>query len=288
MNARVLMVGASGQVGRQLRPLLLREGWEVPAPGHDEVDVTDEATLSALLADVAPRFVINAAALSDVDGCTRTPSLAWDVNAFAPILLGEACRSVGAKLVHLSTDYVFDGRKGRPYVEEDLTHPIQVYGRTKRAAEEGILDNLPSALVVRTAWVFGGGGRSDLMERMLGWAQSAQESPTREIQAATDQRASPTYAADLAWAIVQLMGNDVEGLVHVTNQGGASRADFATLLYGASHKRVGVRGVSAASFPTLADRPRDTVLSVDRLMSFGVPMRPWQDALLEAVAERTP
>ena len=123
------------------------------------------------------------------------------------------------------------------------------------------------------------------MERMLGWARSAIESQSFEIQAATDQRASPTYARDLAWAIMELVRKDASGVIHVTNLGGASRADFAAQLYKATAQRVRVRGVLASSFPVLAPRPRNTELSLDSLSSLGLSLRPWEEALLEAVAE---
>lgn len=140
MTRQALLVGAFGQVGRQLPRYLSQDGWDVAAPARAEFDLTDERAVLESLRTLRPELVINAAALSDVDGCSRAPLLAWKVNAFGPILLAEACRTTGAKLVQLSTDYVFDGGKGRPYLEQDLTHPIQTYGRTKRAAEDGIVD----------------------------------------------------------------------------------------------------------------------------------------------------
>jgi dTDP-4-dehydrorhamnose reductase len=289
MNARrVLLLGGTGQVGRALRRRLAQDDAEVVSPTHRELDLGNAGAPEAYVRKAAPDLVINAAALSDVDGCTRNPQAAWAVNGLAPVVLARACRESRTRFVHLSTDYVFDGTSPGTdgYEEASVTHPLQVYGRTKRNAEEGVLDLLPEALVVRTAWLFGGGGRSDLAQRLLAWGHDALQTG-KAVQVAHDQHASPTYVEDLVDCVLALVERQVSGLIHAVNAGRASRWEFASTLFRTARVAVPVEPVSADTFPTLAVRPRDTTLSIGRLCSVGIAVRPWHEALDAAVRERS-
>ncbi len=275
-----MILGASGQVGRPLALAFTKAGWRVVCPSHAAVDFMRPKSLHDLLSATGPELVLNAAAMTDVEGCTHDPMTAWRVNAFGPIRLAELAAAAHIRLVHISTDAVFDGESGRPYREDDLTHPLQTYGRTKRAAEEGILDLLPDALILRTAWVFGGGTARDLAVRMLGWSvSSAERGAKRSTRASTDQISSPTHAGDLAERTLDLVRRDAEGIFHVVNAGMASRYTFARFLYDLVGNPVRVTPVLAEAFPTQAVRPKRTDLATCRLEALGLGLRPWQDAL---------
>lgn len=276
---RALILGGSGQVGRPLTQAFHAAGWETCALPRNVADLERPATLQAAFTQVQPDLVVNAAAMTDVDACTRDPERAWRVNATGPVALAGLCARHSIRLVHFSTDAVFDGEAGRAYREEDATSPMQTYGRTKRAAEEAVCDLLPSALVLRTAWVFGGGGGRDLAIRVLGWAMPGPDGQRPVVRAATDQISSPTHAGDLADMTVGLVQSGAEGLLHTVNRGSASRYDFASFLCALVGLPVTVEPVLGSSFPTLAARTRRTDLAVDRLTRLGLVPGTWQEAL---------
>jgi dTDP-4-dehydrorhamnose reductase len=213
------------------------------------------------------------AAYTDVDGCELNRDLAFAVNCDGAINVAEAAREAGSRLMFLSTDYVFDGSKRSPYQTSDARKPTSVYGESKARAEERLLEILPEVCIVRTSWLFGHGGRC-FPATILKLA-----STRPEISVVNDQRGSPTFARDLASALVQLCRASARGIAHVTNAGDCTWYEFATEIVRASGLSTTVKPVTTAEFPRPARRPAYSVLSPDSLHAYNVRMPGWQDAL---------
>lgn len=267
---RIVITGAGGQVGRFLAARAARAGREVLALTSAQCDITAEQPV------LRPRdVVINCAAYTNVDAAESDPDRAHAVNAAGPGRLARACAAVGAGLIHLSTDYVFDGDFGaappRPYRPEDRVGPLSVYGRSKLAGERAVLDALPGATVARTAWVYTGADGTDfvaVMRRLAGGDTT--------VDVVDDQVGSPTYVADLADELLVLADSRPAGVVHTANCGAVSRYTQACAVFdavGADPARV--RPVSAAEHPRPAARPAYSALAGG--------LRDWQDALTEAL-----
>jgi dTDP-4-dehydrorhamnose reductase len=279
---KALVAGAGGQLGQALVACL---GPELAWSGAREaLDVRDGAAVARVVESVRPDVVFNAAAYNAVDGAETDPGGALAVNAAGPAHLARAARSVGAVVVHVSSDYVFDGTLGRPYVEDDRPAPLSQYGVSKLAGELAVAAATPEHLVVRTSAVFGGGGSrakgGSFVERMLARARAGQ--PLRVV---SDQVLSPTYAPDLATALVTLVARGVRGLFHVTNAGECSwhaLACAALEIAGVEHE---VEPVGAAAFGAPARRPAYSALANARWAGLGLaPQRPWRAALREFLA----
>jgi dTDP-4-dehydrorhamnose reductase len=281
---RWTILGAGGQLGRSLAHALA--GAErhqlVAAPRHDELDVADGDAVRAFLADrdVGPGDVVaNAAAFTQVDRCESEPALAARVNAEAPAALARLCAERGVRLVHVSTDYVFDGEARRPYTEDDPTGPRSVYGRTKLAGEHGVLAALPAALVVRSCWLFGPG--RNFVRTMIEQAQARRTAPDRTgLRVVDDQFGSPTYTADLAEALVRLVEGGASGLYHAANRGVATWWDLAReTLDRAGFRDLVIERVRTSEFPRPAPRPAYSALDCSKAARGGARLRGWRDAL---------
>src|SRR5262245_37741970 len=195
----ILVAGGNGLLGRSLGALSTPER-PVVELGRDALDIADRASVEAALAAHRPAALVNAAAMTDVDGCERDPATAFRANVAGPRTLAEACRDAGTLLVHVSTDFVFDGAKREPYTIEDAPNPLSVYGRTKFEGEEAVRAVLPDAIVARTSWVFGLGGKN-FASRLFEYAAK-----TSVLKGITDMRSIPTFAPDLAARLVELVG----------------------------------------------------------------------------------
>ena len=277
---RMVITGAGGQVGGFLAGEAALRGYEVHALTRRDCDITDAA--AALHHVRAGDVVVNCAALTNVDDAESDPVGAHAINAVGPANLAEACARVGARLVHLSTDYVFSGDDARPYEVGDRTGPLSVYGRSKLDGELAVHAVLPDAHVVRTSWVYTGGGGTDFVAVMRRLA-----STDRVIDVVDDQTGSPTYAKDLVAALLQIAGGGVDApVLHVTNAGSASRFEQARAVFeevGADPDRV--RPVGTAAVPRPARRPVFSALSMADSVRAGLtPLRPWREALAEAGA----
>jgi len=275
----VLVTGAGGQVGREATELFAAAGWQVVGCDRHRLDVTDRAAVLSAVADVGPDAVVNLAAWNAVDAAEADPDAALAVNAIAVRHLAEASRRAGARLCHVSTDYVFDGTKPGPYDEWDVTNPQSAYGRSKAAGER---EAGPDALVVRTSWVCGAQG-SNVVTTVLGLAAD----PSRTLAFVDDQRGCPTMAADLAAAIVMLVGERHTGMFHVTNAGPVSWYEFVQeILVEAGYPPDRVRPISTEEMdpPRPAPRPHNSVLDGAALRLCGLPpLRHHREALRELV-----
>lgn len=272
-----LVTGGAGQLGSALQRVLGGRGQRFLAPAHAELDICDDAQLARALARDAPRVVVNCAALTKVDACEREPELAERANAQAVAQLARACAAAGAKLVQLSTDYVFAGDGQRPYREGDAPAPRSVYGRTKLAGEQAALA-APGALVVRTSWVYGRG-------RNFPAAILAQAREGKPLRVVADQRGRPTYAADLAEAIVQLVAARASGIVNFANDGEATWLDFArAVLDSCGFADRPIQPLTTEELGLPAPRPRYSVLDLAKARMLGIVARDWRAALAAYLA----
>jgi dTDP-4-dehydrorhamnose reductase len=272
---RILVTGAGGQLGRELIEVLASE--EVHGRDHQALDITDRHAVFAALEQVRPSWVINAAAYNDVDGAEAASELAFAVNAAGPGYLAEAAARAGADMVHISTDYVFDGRKGTPYTEMDRPDPLSVYGQTKYEGELQVLSAHPSACVLRTAWLYGEYG-NNFVKAILKAAE-----PGGPLKVVADQIGSPTWTRHLARAIGELIQTPARGLFHVANAGACSRFEFARAIV---QGRVEVQPISAADAARPAPRPANSALVSERWQAAGLrPLPDWERALRDYLGE---
>jgi dTDP-4-dehydrorhamnose reductase len=261
---------------RQDRPDVLPPPIEVA--DWNVVDITDGSAVRAFIDDHRPELVVNCAAYTDVDGCTRDPELAMAVNGRAAGHIAAACAVVGARLVHISTDFVFDGRSDRPYVEDDPVGPISAYGASKLAGEQAVHTRVPEACIVRTAWLYGLNGKN-FVATMLRLGREKDQ-----LHVVSDQTGSPTYTVDLADAIIHLIQANAAGIVHVVNAGQCSWYELACEALALAGITTPVRPITAAEFDSPTQRPACSVLSTKRYTALtGRQMRPWSDALREFV-----
>ncbi|PXX68956.1 dTDP-4-dehydrorhamnose reductase [Nocardia tenerifensis] len=272
---RLVVTGAGGQLGREL----IRLAPDARAFGRRDLDITDPDAVAAILEP--GDAVLNCAAYTAVDQAESDEAAAFAGNETGPAVLAEACARVDARLIHVSTDYVFAGAHDRPYETTDPTGPTSVYGRSKLAGEQAVLRLAPRAHVVRTAWVYAGRG-SDFVATML---RLERERDTVDV--VDDQLGAPTYAADLAAALLELTDRpDAPRLLHATNAGQASWFELARAVFegvGADPERV--RPCDSSAFPRPARRPAYSVLSHRAWDGAGLtPLRPWRQALGDALA----
>jgi len=283
MGTRWIIAGDKGQLGRALsRALALRPEHEVVAAVDlPEVDIADPPAVAALLATggAPPDVVVNAAAFTHVDRCETERELAHRANAVGPGVLAEACAAVGSRLAHVSTDYVFPGDGTAPYREEDATGPASVYGATKLAGERKVLAVSEDFLVVRTSWVFGEG--RNFIGAIVDQGRARRDgSATGPLEVVDDQQGRPTYAEDLAAAIIALLERGARGLYHVANAGVATWWDLARVsLDLAGQSDLTIDRIRSEDLDVPAPRPRWSVLDCSKAEALGVRLRRWQDAV---------
>jgi len=275
---RALITGGGGQLASDLQERL---GDDAVSLSHAELDIADPAAVERAFADVKPDVVFNCAAFHNVEVCETEPDSAWAVNVRAVRDLAGR----GAKLVHLSTNYVFDGRREEPYTEHDVPAPRSIYALTKLAGEHAALAYGEDALVVRTAGLYGFAGNAskggNFVQRMV--ARAREQGSLRMV---ADQRLQPTFTKDLADALVEAVEAGASGLAHVTNEGACSWFEFTEAIMDNAGLDVPVEPVTTTIPPGGADRPLNGVLAREATDALGVPqLRPWRDALDEYMAE---
>ncbi len=275
---KAIIFGATGLLGAAF----LREwqGDEVLRLGVEHLDIRDSDRVRQTVEEMRPDWIVLAAAYTDVDGCESNSELAFAVNRDGAVNVAQAAKRLGAKLLFISTDYVFDGTKTTPYETGDGRNPQSVYGRTKAEAEVRLLEIVPSCCIVRTSWLFGVGGKCfpDTILRL------AATRPALDV--VDDQRGSPTYTIDLARAIIELCRKDAAGIFHVTNSGHCSWFEFAQEIVKGAGLGTVVRPVNSQQMARPAARPAYSVLSGTSLNRYGIHMPAWQDALRRYLGER--
>jgi len=280
-KGKVLIVGAHGMLGRDLVKVL-GETFDVVPLGRDDLDISAYNNVKKVLKEVSPQVVINAAGYTDVDACERKSRLAFTVNGEGAKNLARASSVIKAKLVYISTDYVFDGKKETPYTEEDQPNPLNVYGESKLMGERYVQKFADDYLIVRTQWLFGAGGRN-FVDTIIDLARERDR-----IEVVDDQVGSPTYTLDLSVAIRALLERDLWGVYHVSNSGHCSWYDFAKeILTQLGKDAVELVPISSADLTRPARRPLYSVLSNEKLQrDAGITMRPWQEALKDYLKEK--
>ncbi|MFN3335885.1 MAG: dTDP-4-dehydrorhamnose reductase [Thermomicrobium sp.] len=269
---RVLVTGGHGQLGRAL----LRTapaGMDVVALGSSECDVTDPATVRAIVAQIEPELIVHCAAWTDVDGCERQPERAWRVNALGAQHVATACAEAGAVLVYISTNYVFDGERDEPYHEFDRPNPLSVYGASKLAGEEVVRALCPRHAIVRTAMLYDAHSRNFVTTVL----RLAREQP--RLRMVADQYGNPTFVDDLARALWQLVAQPAYGTFHLVNQGAASWYEWAVAVITLLDLAVPVDPIPASEFRRAARPPRNGVLTSLAAPALGIMMPDWRDAL---------
>lgn len=253
---------------------------EIVALGSSDADLRSPEQVDAAVAKATPDWIVLAAAYTDVDGCEINPTLASSINTHGAVNVAKAAVRAGSKLLFVSTDYVFDGKKTTPYETTDARNPINAYGRSKAEAEQKMASILPESCIARTSWLFGPGGKC-FPDTILKLADTKPE-----IKVVNDQRGSPTYTRDLADAIIALCRSDAHGIVHCTNTGDCTWFDFASEVIQQSGKTTRVRPTTSNEFVRPAERPSYSVLSSASLNAYGIHMRSWQQTLPDYLAAR--
>jgi dTDP-4-dehydrorhamnose reductase len=273
-----MILGASGLLGKAL----MREwkGDEVIGLSSRDVDIRDAQRIVQVVKEAHPDWIVLSAAYTDVDGCESNQELAFSVNRDGALKVADAAKQIGAKLLFLSSDYVFNGRKSSPYEVSDARNPQSIYGRSKAEAEVRLLEIVADCCILRTSWLFGVDGKCfpDTILRL------ATNRPALDV--VNDQRGCPTYTEDLAKAIIELCRKSASGIVHATNQGDCTWFEFAREIVRQAALSTEVRPVSSQQMARPAPRPAYSVLSPDSLQELGVSMGGWQDALRRYMAKR--
>ncbi len=279
---KILVTGANGQLGRELRTVLERD-----FPGQtiytdiEELDLTDEAAVKRFVADNDISHIVNCAAYTAVDRAEEDKALCHKINVEAVRNLANAAFESGAKVVHISTDYVFDGRTYRPYNEADKVNPVSQYGTTKRQGETALIALAPDSVIIRTAWLYSPHGKNFVKTMLhLGATQN-------EIRVVADQIGSPTYAGDLAEAIGKVLASHqwVPGIYHFTNSGVASWYDFTkAILEIAGVEGCNVKPIPTEDYPTAATRPFFSVLNTSKIRAtYNAETPYWRDSLVKCI-----
>jgi dTDP-4-dehydrorhamnose reductase len=278
---KAMITGAGGLLGRSMRARLSASGWRVVALSHTQLDITDEEDVNRATENVRPDVLINCAATADVDRCEIEPDWAYAINEKGPRFLARACREFGADIVHVSTDYVFDGSKEGFYTQEDEPRPLSVYGEAKLAGEFAVREEAERFYVIRTSWLFGPGGKN-FGSRVIEYAQKG-----APLKGVIDQTSIPTYALDLASRIEEILGLGAHGLYQVTSSGPATWYDFARVALDlAGLGDVEIEPVTRAALNQVAPRPHNSAMRclVSEKLGFE-PLRHWKNALVEFVGE---
>ncbi|UYO93915.1 dTDP-4-dehydrorhamnose reductase [Pollutimonas sp. M17] len=285
----VVLTGASGQLGRCLHDRLPAD-WDLAGLTRAELDITDGRAVARVLARLRPDCIVNAAAYTAVDQAEREPDAAMAVNEQGARHLARAACDIGARLIHISTDYVFDGHASRPYAELDSGNPLNAYGRSKLLGERALRQACPSSLVLRTSWLYSEYG-GNFVKTMLRMARAAgTDAPA--IRVVNDQFGCPTYAGDLADAVIRLAGSDpaASGIYHYCGADVMSWHGFAQEVFDCAGRRDAafpvprLVGIAGSDYPSLARRPAYSALSCEKIEALGMRRASLRDALPKVLA----
>lgn len=276
----VLVTGISGQLGFDVVKELKSKGHEAVGVDRSVLDITDESAVSTYVKNLQPEAIIHCAAYTNVDAAETDQEGAYKVNALGTKYLAEAAKVVDAKMIYVSTDYVFDGAGTEPYEVDHPTKPLGVYGETKLAGEKLLQETLDKFYIVRTAWVYGING-NNFVKTMLKLAQDR-----KELGVVYDQVGSPTYTVDLARFLVELVESEKYGVYHASNEGVCSWHEFAVEIFHQAGLDIKVNPLTSDEFPRPAARPKYSVLSKKKIIEQGfAPLRDWKEALQDYLKE---
>ncbi|GGE56105.1 NAD(P)-dependent oxidoreductase [Pullulanibacillus camelliae] len=271
---RIIITGAKGQLGQDVLSLFEHNGYYDVLPfSKEELDITDAKAVLNKIQELKPDWILHCAAYTDVEAAEdEGKSLNWLINRDGSKYISQAAASIGAKLIYISTDYVFDGKKGGPYKEEDQTHPLNQYGAAKLAGEEAIHKHLPGAHIIRTSWVFGENGKN-FVYTMLRLAERLET-----LTVVNDQHGRPTYTKDLAAFMRYIIEHKVPGgIYHFSNDSEATWFEFAKAIL--KDKAIHIQPVDSTAFVQKAKRPKYTVMSLEKVKKTGFHIPTWQNAL---------
>lgn len=279
---KILVTGANGQLGMELRTEL-ENAFPSSAifTSHDTLDITDAKAVEAFVTNNDITHIVNCAAYTAVDRAEEDKMQCARINTDAVKNIALAADAAGAKIIHISTDYVFDGTNHRPYRESDKVNPISQYGTTKRKGETSLLALAPEAIIIRTAWLYSSHGKN-FVKTMLRLGRE-----NGEVKVVCDQVGTPTYARDLARAIVAILQSPqwVAGIYHFTDEGAASWYDFAKAIFRIAGKNVRVTPIPTEDYPTPASRPAYSILDRSRIKAtYGVSIPHWEESLADCIA----
>lgn len=279
-GSRILVLGAGGMLGNDLMKML-GSGHEILGRDCEDFDITDENRTRDEILKIDPGIVINTAAFTDVDGCEAEVDRAYAVNAHGAGNVALACKEGNMKLLHISTDYVFDGKEESPYQEDGIPAPLNIYGKSKLKGEQYIKEIMENYCIVRTAWLYGRGGKN-FANTILKLAEVKEE-----LMVVNDQVGPPTHTKDLANAIGVLLAHNPKGIYHITNKGTCSWYQFAVEILKLAHmENVKVRPVSSEVYTRPAGRPAFSALDCSKFEEkTGLVLQPWKDALAEYFME---
>ncbi len=281
---KILITGSSGMLGTDLLNLLRQEmalpayngNIEIIDTPHEKLDVSLKDEVSEVVSTHTPDIIINCAAFTNVDKCEAERESAFNVNAMGPKHIATAAKKCGAKVIHISTDFVFDLTSDRQYVEEDKTNPLSEYGKSKLEGERNIQDFCDSFLIVRTSWLFGH-KRTNFASKMLELSEHK-----KELFVVTDEIGSPTYTPDLAEALWALINQECEGIIHVSNDGSCSRYEWAEYIFKAMGCNIKINPIKSSHWNRPAKIPLTSTLNCNKFAIItGIRMRSWQEALTE-------
>ncbi|MCX5808700.1 MAG: dTDP-4-dehydrorhamnose reductase [Proteobacteria bacterium] len=274
---KIIITGGKGMLASNLLPTFSRYH-EMITVDIDEWDITNKEKGEIFIKEHKPDVIINLAAITNVDGCEDIPEIAQKVNGYAPGIIAEICEKYRVKLVHFSTDYVFDGTRDSPYNEEDIQNPQSVYGESKLSAEIQIRRNNPSALIMRAEWLYGGAlGGGDFITKITKVAREK-----GRVEVVNDQRGTPTYAKDVGEPLRALIENNRSGIYHISNSGSTTWYGFTKEIFTLLNIDVPLNPTTSDTYKTKAKRPANSVYDISKLQrDTGITMRPWQEALRE-------
>ena len=277
---KILITGSNGMLGTDLVDLLkngkasLDPNLEVIEAPHAVLDITLEDKVSGFISTHTPDIIVNCAAFTNVDKCETESNAAFNVNALGPKYIAAAAKKCGARLIHISTDFVFDGNSNKPYAEENQTNPLSEYGRTKLEGERNIQNHCNSYLIVRTSWLFGHNG-INFAAKMLELAEH-----NKELSIVTDETGSPTYTPDLAEALWTLIKKECEGVINVSNDGSCSRYEWAEYIFETMGYNIKINPIKSSEYKRPAKVPLNSTLNCQKFTTItGMQMRPWEEAV---------
>ena len=286
----IWLIGNKGMLGREVEALLNRQQRDHIATDM-EVDITNIEQLKEFVSDKPVSWIINCAAYTLVDKAEDEPALAFKINADGPSNIARIAVKKNARLIHISTDYVFDGTKEGSYLETDLPNPINIYGKSKLKGEKNIAETLKAHFIIRTAWLYGKNGNNFVRTMLKLFKEKS------EVKVVDDQWSSPTYAYDLAEAVIRIIDIDpvTFGLYHFTNEGRTNRHQFATEIYnlagieGLIDRSVRLLPIEIGQYPTKAKRPANSCLSKEKIsLDFNISLKPWKESLAHFISTSRP